>query len=77
MNSIFLAIVCLAFGVAAVREIAAGPDDPRIMSALAKAVIEDAGGAVTLALGLVGVMTLFLGLMKVAEAGGLLSIIAR
>jgi spore maturation protein SpmA len=32
---------------------------------------------VELALGLVGVMTLFLGLMKVAEAGGLLTIIAR
>ena len=31
----------------------------------------------TLALGLVGVMALFLGLMKVAEAGGLLVIIAR
>lgn len=77
MNSIFLAIVCLAFAVAGVREIAAGPDDPRIMSALAKAIIEDAGGAVTLAIGLIGVMTLFLGLMKVAEAGGLLSIVAR
>ena len=77
MNSIFLAIVCLAFGVAGVREIAAGPDDPRIMSALAKAIIEDAGGAVMLAIGLIGVMTLFLGLMKVAEAGGLLSIVAR
>ena len=77
MNSIFLAIVCLAFAVAGVRGIAAGPDDPRIMSALAKAIIEDAGGAVTLAIGLIGVMTLFLGLMKVAEAGGLLSIVAR
>lgn len=77
MNSIFLAIVCLAFGVAGVREIATGPDDPRIMSALATAVIEDAGGAVTLAIGLIGVMTLFLGLMKVAEAGGLLRIVAR
>ena len=77
MNSIFLAIVCLAFAVAGVREIAAGPDDPRIMSALAKAIIEDAGGAVMLAIGLIGVMTLFLGLMKVAEAGGLLSIVAR
>ena len=77
MNSIFLAIVCLAFAVAGVREVAAGPDDPRIMSALAKAIIEDAGGAVTLAIGLIGVMTLFLGLMKVAEAGGLLSIVAR
>jgi spore maturation protein SpmA/spore maturation protein SpmB len=32
---------------------------------------------VTLAIGLIGVMALFLGLMKVAEAGGLLTIIAR
>ena len=47
------------------------------MAALGKTIVEDAGSAVTLALGLVGVMTLFLGLMKVAEAGGLLGIIAR
>jgi spore maturation protein SpmA len=77
MNAIFLAIVCLAFGVAAVRQLAAGTANPEIMSLVAKAIVEDAGGAVTLAIGLVGVMTLFLGLMKVAEVGGLLSIIAR
>lgn len=35
------------------------------------------GGTVELAIGLVGVMALFLGLMKVAEAGGLLTILAR
>src|SRR5690606_35552668 len=39
--------------------------------------IDSASGAVELALGLVGVMTLFLGLMKVAEAGGMLVIIAK
>jgi len=39
--------------------------------------VESAGGAVDLAIGLVGVMTLFLGLMKVAEAGGMLTILAR
>ncbi|MBW1748482.1 MAG: spore maturation protein, partial [Deltaproteobacteria bacterium] len=38
---------------------------------------ESAGGAVELAIGLVGVMALFLGLMKVAEAGGMLTILAR
>ena len=32
--------------------------------------IESASGSVELAIGLIGVMTLFLGLMKVAEAGG-------
>jgi spore maturation protein SpmA len=77
MNAVFLAIVCLAFGVAAVRQLAGVATDPQIMSAVAKAIVEDAQGAVTLAIGLVGMMTLFLGLMKVAEAGGLLSIIAR
>jgi spore maturation protein SpmA len=47
------------------------------MELLSKAMIEAASGAVTLAIGLVGVMTLFMGLMKVAEAGGMLRIIAR
>lgn len=76
MNAIFLAIVCLAFGVAAVRQLVGVAADPPIMSLVAKAIVEDAQGAVTLAIGLIGMMTLFLGLMKVAEAGGLLSIIA-
>ncbi len=47
------------------------------MQDLATAMIDAAAGSVTLALGLVGVMALFLGLMKVAEEGGLLVIIAR
>ena len=79
MNRIFLAIVLAAFGTAAWRQArhvpAAGVDEP--MQALSSAMVASAGGAVELALGLVGVMTLFLGLMKVAEAGGLLIIIAR
>ena len=47
------------------------------MAALGTAMVDAAGGAVTLAIGLVGMMALFLGLMKVAEAGGLLTIIAK
>ncbi len=47
------------------------------MQDLAVAMIDAATGSVTLAIGLVGVMALFLGLMKVAEEGGLLLIIAR
>jgi spore maturation protein SpmA len=47
------------------------------MAELSTAVIESAGGAVELAIGLVGMMALFLGLMKVAETGGMLTIIAR
>lgn len=79
MNAVFFAIVALSFAVAGFGELttAAGIDDAmRPMAALSKAIVESAGSAVTLALGLVGVMTLFLGLMKVAEAGGLMAIIA-
>ncbi len=47
------------------------------MENLSKAMVDSATGSVELALGLVGVMTLFLGLMKVAEAGGMLTIVAR
>jgi spore maturation protein SpmA len=39
--------------------------------------VDSAAGSVELAFGLIGVMTLFLGLMKVAEKGGLLTVIAR
>lgn len=47
------------------------------MDALSQGMVQSAGGAVELAIGLVGVMALFLGLMKVAEEGGLLTVIAR
>jgi spore maturation protein SpmA/N-acetylneuraminic acid mutarotase len=47
------------------------------MESLGMSVIDSAGSAVTLAISLIGVMTLFLGLMKVGEAGGLLSILAK
>ncbi|WP_448872629.1 nucleoside recognition domain-containing protein [Desulfobulbus propionicus] len=79
MNGILLAMVSMAFVFAGWRHLAwvpvAGGSAP--MEALSKAMIEAASGAVTLAIGLVGVMTLFMGLMKVAEAGGMLRIIAR
>ncbi len=82
LSTIFFVIVMIAFVVAAVRQLtwvppaapsqAAGP-----MQDLAVAMIDAATGSVTLALGLIRVMALFLGLMKVAEEGGLLLIIAR
>ena len=80
MNAIFFIIVLIAFLTAAVRQILWVPDTPDAdspMVLLSKGAIDAAGSSVTLAIGLVGVMALFLGLMKVAEAGGLLVIIAR
>ena len=78
MNLIFFAIVAIAFLVAGIRQIAwQGEITASPMSALGTAMIDAAKGSVELAIGLVGVMALFLGLMKVAEKGGLLVVIAR
>ena len=80
MNAVFFALVLIAFAVAGYREVAwvAGlADEKSPMEVLSLAMVDSAGASVTLAIGLVGVMALFLGLMKVAEAGGLLVIIAR
>ena len=85
MNLIFFLIVASAFGVTAVRQLlwtgpatgATGTAALSPMAALGQGMMDQAGASVTLAIGLIGVMALFLGLMKVAEAGGLLVIIAR
>jgi spore maturation protein SpmA len=79
MNRIFFAIVVIAFGFGAFHEINGTRTSGNLsyMEAISKSMVESASGAVELAIGLVGVMTLFLGLMKVAEAGGMLTILAR
>ena len=79
MNVIFVLIVLSAFLFAGWQQIFFVPvqGSPSPMEILSKAMITSAGGAVELAIGLVGVMALFLGLMKVAEAGGMLTILAR
>lgn len=79
MNTVFFAIVAIAFVFAAIRQLSGVPADADSLpiQELSKAVVDSAGGAVELAIGLIGVMTLFLGLMKVAEEGGLLQILSR
>ncbi|MDA8165773.1 MAG: spore maturation protein [Desulfobacteraceae bacterium] len=79
MNIIFFAIVAIAFATAGWHQITFLADGVTTapMEALSTAMVEAAASAVELAISLVGVMTLFLGLVKVAEAGGLLSILAR
>lgn len=47
------------------------------MDALTAAAVESAGRGVTLALGLVGVMSLWLGLMRIAEEAGLVAMVGR
>lgn len=47
------------------------------MNNITSAVLEYAGTAVTIALGLIGIMALWLGVMKVAEEAGLIKMIAK
>jgi spore maturation protein SpmA len=79
MNLIFLIMVATAFCFAGWRQLSGGfpAAGPSPMEALSASMVESAGGAVELAIGLVGVMALFLGLMKVAEKGGMLKILSR
>ncbi|KIL99940.1 Spore maturation protein A-like protein [Paramagnetospirillum magnetotacticum MS-1] len=74
MNAVFLILVLVSFLVAAFTELSGGAG---AMEALSAGLVDAVAGAVPLALGLVGIMALFLGLMKVAEAGGLLDAMAR
>ena len=68
MNQVFFAIISLAFGFAILN---GTPEEVGL------AALEQAKGAVTLALGLVGYIALFLGLMKVVEEAGGLKFMAR
>src|SRR3972149_4241271 len=42
-----------------------------------KSAIDSAGSSVTIAIGLVGVMALWLGIVKIAEDSGLMSLVAK
>ncbi|MES9963216.1 MAG: nucleoside recognition domain-containing protein [Candidatus Sedimenticola sp. 20ELBAFRAG] len=77
MNAVFFGLVLIAFLTAAWNQFGEQSGEVTAMDTLSKAMVDSAGGAVELAIGLVGVMALFLGLMKIAEEGGLLKILAR
>lgn len=47
------------------------------MSEVSRAIIDSAQSAVTISIGLIGVMALWLGIMKIAEKSGLMDIVAK
>lgn len=79
MNQVFLGLVLLSFLFSAYAQInfIPSPGITEPMSQLGVAALDSAKSAVDLSLGLVGSMALFLGLLKIAENGGLLQIISR
>ncbi|QFY88100.1 spore maturation protein [Magnetovirga frankeli] len=80
MNYVFGFLIFSAFMVTAWQQLGWQPsaaDAIAPMQALTTGLIDSAKSAVELVLGLIGVMSFFLGLMKVVERGGLLLILAR
>lgn len=62
---------------AAEAEVARNLNEDTKLGQVTSAAIEAAGLAVQIAIGLIGVMALWLGVMKVAEEGGMIKILAR
>jgi spore maturation protein A len=68
LNFIWFGLMAVALVVAAVRGTA---------GAVTTGAVDSATTAVQIAIGLVGIMTLWLGMMRVAEAAGLVTIVGR
>src|SRR5512143_2844658 len=68
LNYIWFGLMAVALVVAAINGTADG---------VTKGAVESATSAVQIAIGLIGIMTLWLGMMRVAEAAGLVSLVGR
>ncbi len=75
LNTLWLSFFLLAF-VAALWQWLSGTN-PEVFSQLVAATFEMSNLAVEIAIGLIGVMALWLGLFKIAEHSGLINVIAR
>jgi spore maturation protein A len=68
LNYIWFGLMAIALVVAAFNGTA---------EAVSKAAVDSAKTAVEIAIGLIGIMTLWLGVMRIAEAGGLVALLGR
>ncbi len=75
LNIIWVAFFVIAFVIALVKLIFLG--DAEIFPALVQSTFDMAKTGFELSLGLTGVMTLWLGIMRVGEKGGMVNILAR
>jgi len=68
LNYIWFGLMAIALVVAAIKGTA---------DAVTKAAVDSAASAVQISIGLIGIMTLWLGIMRVAESAGLVSLVGR
>ena len=75
LNYIWIAFFLISFVVGGVRLIFF--HDTEVFTAMVNSTFEMASVSVDICLGLIGVLTLWLGLMKVGERGGAINVLAR
>lgn len=75
LNYIWIAFFIIAFIVAVVKMIFFG--DMEVFPAIMNSTFKSAETAFTISLGLTGVLSLWLGIMKIGENGGLINILSR
>ena len=68
LNYIWFGLMAIALVVAAINGTA---------DAVTKAAVDSASSAVQISIGLIGIMTLWLGIMRIADAAGLVTIVGR
>jgi spore maturation protein A len=82
LNYIWLALIVIGIAVAINKDLSSPPDTssperfPTIAKVTNEGIIGSAKTAVTLAIGLIGIMALWLGVMKIAEQAGLIARLA-
>lgn len=75
LNYIWIAFFVVAFAIALVRLVAMG--DYEVFPAMMNSTFESSKTAFEISLGLTGVLSLWLGIMKIGEKGGLVNALAR
>jgi spore maturation protein SpmA/spore maturation protein SpmB len=75
LNALWVGFLLVAFVIALFKLLVLG--DAGIFAALVKALFDSSKAAFEIALGLTGVMTLWLGVMKIGERAGMLEVLTR
>lgn len=75
LNYIFIAFFLIAFAIAALKLVVMG--DITVFPAMIDSTFESAKTAFEISLGLTGVLSLWLGIMKIGEKGGVVNVLAR
>ena len=75
LNYIWIAFFLIAFVIAAVRLVFMG--DVEVFPAMMNSTFDSSKTAIEISLGLTGVLSLWLGIMKIGEKGGVVNVLAR